>query len=197
MRQNISKLFKTEPIKGNFAHFYHIDIEDAEFILKLRTEERKDNYLMSTDKNLEKQKEYLISSRKKFLLEEEIYFKIYDLAKNKFSGFVRLTEIQSETNFGWESAVLDKSSSPNLFIDVMLMIYRIGFDFLGRDLCGPWKVKKGFQKMMKIHEIIGMVDIINENEDHYEISVQKEKYREKIDYYLARGLGSIQNLNIQ
>ena len=26
------------------------------------------------------------------------------------------------------------------------MIYRIGFDFLGRDLCGPWKVKKGFQK---------------------------------------------------
>ena len=189
-----SHLFKVSPIKGKFTHLYHVNINDADYILKLRTEEREDNHLMLTQNSIEKQKEYLTNYKKRFELQEEIYFKVFDVAKNQFKGFVRLTEIQSKTSFGWESAVLEKSSSPNLFIDLMLMIFNIGFDYLDRDVCGPWKVKKGFKKMMKIHEIIGMTEILNENEDFYELIVRKNKYKEKANYFKRKNLGIIENL---
>jgi len=74
------------------------------------------------------------------------------------------------------------------------MIFNIGFDYLDRDVCGPWKVKKGFKKMMKIHEIIGMTEILNENEDFYELIVRKNKYKEKANYFKRKNLGIIENL---
>jgi len=190
----ISHLFKVSPIKGEFTHLHHVDINDADYILKLRTEDREDNHLMSTENSLQKQKEYLTFYKKRFELQEEIYFKVFDVAKKQFLGFVRLTEIQSKTSFGWESAILDKSSSPNLFIDLMLMIFKIGFDYLDRDICGPWKVKKEFKKMMKIHEIIGMAEILTENEDFYAVIVRKDRYKEKANYFKRKNLGIIKNL---
>lgn len=190
----ISHLFKTFPIKGKFTHLYHVDINDANLILKLRTEERDDNHLMSTEKSLHRQKEYLVNYKKKFELQEEIYYKVYDVQKKQFLGFVRLTRIQSKDSFSWESAVLDKSSSPNLFLDLMLMIFKIGFDYLDRDVCGPWKVKKQFKKMMRIHEIVGMTETIMESEDFYEVLVKKENYKRKIDGFNRKNLGIITNL---
>ena len=195
MNKRITELFNISPIKGNFAHFYHVDVNDSEYILKLRLEERNDNFLLSTDDSLEKQIEYFHAYKKKFDLQEEIYFKIFDVTRNEFSGFVRLTKIKSKTDFNWESAVLDKKSSPNLFIDLMLMIYRIGFDFLERETCGPWKVKKEFKKMMKIHTIIGMTEIYDEDDEFYYIQVKKDKYQQKIDYFSRKKIGNILNLN--
>ena len=191
MNKLINDLFQTVPIKGNFVHLYHVGKEDAEFILKLRTEDRKDNFLMKTDNNLESQQDYINKYLEKFKQQEEIYFKIFDVKKGQFSGVVRLTDIQSSKYFGWESAVLDKSSSPNLFIDLMLIIYKVGFDILARETCGPWKVKKEFKKMMKIHKIIGMTEVLKEDNNFYELIVKKENYTQKIDYYNKRGLGCI------
>lgn len=191
MNKLINDLFQKVPIKGNFVHLYHVGIEDAEFILKLRTEDRKDNFLMKTDNNLESQQDYINNYLKNFKQQEEIYYKIFDVKKGQFSGVVRLTNIQSSKDFGWESAVLDKSSSPNLFIDLMLIIYKVGFDILAREKCGPWKVKKEFKKMMKIHEIIGMTEVLKEDNNFYELIVKKENYTQKIDYYNKRGLGCI------
>lgn len=192
----ISHLFKTFPIKGKFTHLYHVDINDANLILKLRTEERDDNHLMSTEKSLHKQKEYLVNYKKRFELQEEIYYKVYDVQKKQFLGFVRLTRIQSKDSFSWESAVLDKSSSPNLFLDLMLVIFKIGFDYLDRDVCGPWKVKKQFKKMMRIHEIVGMTETIMESEDFYEVLVKKENYKSKIDGFNRKNIGIITNLRL-
>lgn len=190
----INHLFKVTPIKGEFTHLYHVDINDAEDILKLRTEEREDNHLMPTENSLQNQKEYLTIYKKRFDLQEEIYFKVFDVVKKQFLGFVRLTEIQSKNSFGWESVVLDKTSSPNLFVDLMLMIFKIGFDYLERDICGPWKVSKEFKKMMKIHEFIGMTEIMTENENFYELIVRKERYLERANYFKRKNLGLIKNL---
>ena len=194
MNDKLSYLFKMNPIKGTFSHFYHVDINDAEEILRLRTEDRKDNHLMPTTNSLLEQKEYLKRYQKKFEMREEIYFKILDVNKQKFMGFVRLTNIQSKENFSWESAVLDKSSSPNLFIDLMLIIYKIGFEYFEREICGPWKVDKKFKKMMKIHSIIGMTEIIKEDDIFYELVVKKSSYLKKVSYYNKRGLGNIFNI---
>ena len=194
MNKIISKLFDTNPIKGNFAHLYHIDVNDSEYILKLRLEERDDNFLMPTESSLEKQKEYYYHYKKKFDCKEEIYFKIYDVSRKEFSGFVRLTNISSETYFNWESAILDKKSSPNLFLDIMLMIYRIGFNFLDREICGPWKVKKDFKKMMKIHSLIGMYEHVSEDENFFNIQVKKDNYLMRNDYFSKKNLGNLLNL---
>jgi hypothetical protein len=196
MNKVISKLFNTNPIKGNFVHLYHIDVNDSEKILKLRLEERDDNFLMATDDNLERQIEYYHNYKTKFDRKEEIYFKIFDVSRNDFSGFVRLTNINSKIDFNWESAILDKKSSPNLFLDLMLIIYSIGFNVLGREVCGPWRVKKDFKKMMKIHALVGMVEIAYEDEEFYYVQVKKRTYEQKIKYFSKKHLGTLLNLEI-
>ena len=196
MNKVISKLFNTNPIKGNFVHLYHIDVNDSEKILKLRLEERDDNFLMSTDDNLERQIEYYHNYKTKFDRKEEIYFKIFDVSRNDFSGFVRLTNINSKIDFNWESAILDKKSSPNLFLDLMLIIYSIGFDVLGREVCGPWRVRKNFKKMMKIHALVGMFEIAYEDEEFYYVQVKKRMYEQKIKYFSKKYLGTLLNLEI-
>ena len=197
MDKLISKLFNTNPIKGNFAHLYHIDVNDSEDILKLRLEKRDDNFLMPTDDSIEKQIEYYHTYKKKFDQKEEIYFKIFDVTRNEFSGFVRLTNINSKVDFNWESAILNKDSTPNLFLETMLMIFKIGFDFLGRDACGPWRVKKDFKKMMKIHSLVGMTEIAFEDEEFYHVQVRNQNYQQKINYYTKKNIGTLLNLNTQ
>ena len=161
----INKLFETKIIKGEYAHLHQIKIQDASLIYKLRFR-KKNNYLHKTSGNIEDQKKYLKAYFKKFEKQEEIYYKVFDVKKSNFMGVLRLTELNSKTVFNWESAVFDEESSPNLFIDSMLMVYRIGFEYLERDQCGPWKVKKDFDSMMKIHDLIKMAKSIKIGRAH-------------------------------
>lgn len=179
----MDKLFKTKIIKGEFAHFHHISMEDASLIYKLRSR-KKNNYLHETSGNIEDQKKYLKSYFKRFEKREEIYFKVFDVKKSNFMGVLRLTELNSESVFNWESAVFDEESSPNLFIDSMLMIYRIGFEYLKKNQCGPWKVKKDFDNMMKIHKIIKMAKSLSSDEKYFHVAVKKKDYFDNIDRFL-------------
>ena len=106
----------------------------------------------------------------------QIYYKVYDLKENTFIGVFRLTGLNNDLIFNWESAVFKKKCTPNIFLDTMLMTYRIGFEFLKRKECGPWKVKKNNSRMMKLHSIMGMVKIIEEDDKYYFVSVKKEDY---------------------
>jgi len=81
-----SHLFKVSPIKGKFTHLYHVNINDADYILKLRTEEREDNHLMLTQNSIEKQKEYLTNYKKDLNFKKKYILKYLMLLKINLKG---------------------------------------------------------------------------------------------------------------
>lgn len=189
----IDKLFSTNPVEGNFCSFYHVDINDAEFIYKLRTT-RKDSFLKPTSGGVGDQKKYLEGYLQRFNNREEIYYKLYDPKLQKFVGILRLTEIDQDNVFNWQSFVVIEDSSPNVPIDAMLMVYRMGFNYLNRQICGPWEVDKQFIKMIKIHKILDMAKIVSEKDKYYLFSVEHQNYEKNIGKFLKMGYGKLGGL---
>lgn len=189
----INHLFNTNPIKGNFCQLHHININDAEFIYNIRTN-RNNNYLRAVSGTIDNQKKYLEDYFKRFAAKKEIYYKIFDTKTQKFSGVLRLTEIDNDIVFNWQSFIVFETTSPNASIDAMLMIYRIGFEFLNREICGPWVVDKNFIKMIKIHEFIKMAKIVGEDGIYHLFTVKKTDYQSNINRFLKMGYGGLAGL---
>ncbi len=189
----IEHLFAANPIKGNFCQLHHVTLEDAEMIYDLRTN-RKGSYLKPMQGNLDDQKEYLESYFGRFQRREEIYYKIFDVKAEKFCGILRITELQNEKVFNWQSFIVSETTSPNASIDAMLMVYRIGFEFLNRDSCGPWVVDKNFLKMIKIHDLIKMAKIVGGDEQYHYFAVQKADYESNINRFLKMSYGGLKGL---
>ena len=189
----IEKLFNETVIKGRFCQLHHINLDDADLIYDLRTK-RKDSFLKKTSGTVEDQKKYLESYFKRFSAKEEIYYKVLDVITQKFCGILRLTEINDNLVFNWQSFVVSEDASPNVPLDAMLMIYRTGFEVLGREECGPWEVDKKFVKMMKIHNFMKMAKIVDENDKYYFVAVKKIDYENNINKFIKMGYGGLEGL---
>ena len=186
------KLFAANPIETHYCELHHVEVSDAEFIYNLR-KFRKDNFLKETKGEVSDQEEYIKKYFNLFNDRKEIYYKVFDKKEKEYCGILRLTEIDNGDVFNWQSAIFKEDTSPNIFIDVMLLIYSLGFDYLEKETCGPWEVKKEFAKMMKIHKMLGMAKAVNENETYYLVAVKKKDYLEKIDKYKKMNFGLLKN----
>ncbi len=189
----LNQLFSTNPIKGNFCELHHIRMVDAELIYDLRTK-RKDSFLKTTLGTVDDQKKYLEKYFERFAKKEEIYYKIFDRKTQKFLGILRLTELNDKKVFNWQSFVVSELASPNMPLDAMLMVYRIGFEFLNRKICGQWEVDRDFSKMIKIHSFIKMAKIVDENEKYFLYSVQDSDYFANASKFLKMGYGGLEGL---
>lgn len=194
MNQNIKKLFNTNAIIGEFCSLIQVEESDAEFICNLRNEKRDDNFLKKTSNNVGAQIDYIRNYKKRFNDFEEIYFKILDNKDNKPCGLVRLTEILNNEIFNWQSFVVTKNSSPNIAIDSMFMIYRIGFEFLNKKVCGPWNVDKNFTKMIKIHDFIKIAKMLDSNEKYFLFSANINDYKNNIERFKKMNYAKLTNL---
>lgn len=192
----IESLFNAKIITGNFCHLHQIKLQDAELIFDLRTKRSKDNYLKITNGDVSDQKKYLEKYLERFNNHEEIYYKIFDIKNKQFSGVVRITELNKTLVFNWQSLVVFEFVNPNIVIDAILMIYRIGFDFLNRNICGKWEVDKNFIKMIKINKIMNMAKIVGENEKYFLFEVKKFDFVENYPRYKKMGFGFLGNLLI-
>ncbi len=193
-REKIEKLFAANPIKGAFCELHHVDVNDAQLIYDLRTN-RKDSFLKATGGTAQDQKKYIEGYLQRFKNREEIYYKILDLKTQKFSGILRITELNDEKVFNWQSFVVSETTSPNVPIDAMLMVYRIGFEFLERETCGPWLVDKEFIKMIKIHDFIKMAKIVGEEGEKYHLfAVKKSDYEQNITRFMKMSYAKLGGL---
>ena len=165
-------------------------IEDASLISSLRARQT-DNFLRNTSGGIDDQVKYLKSYAHRNLLNQEIYYKLWDKQKDIFNGVVRLTELQEKKKFNWESLVFADDCSPMAPIDVMITIYKLGFMFLERSKCGPWDVDKRHEKMMKIHEFCNMYCLEGEDDDYFHVAVKKKDYLSEIKRFEKLGLGNI------
>jgi len=188
----IDQIFKTIPIKGKYCHLYPVEVEDAKLIFDLRTE--RGEHLKKIGATVEDQKMYLQKYLVKYEAQEEIYFKMWDWKVKKFVGVTRFTELDNRNKFGFESGVMRTDSAPNIYIDAMFIIMKIGFDFLNKKYSGPWLVDSKNERMIKFHLAIGIAKLLEKNNDYHVFHASRDDYYKKVAKFEKLGFGKITNL---
>lgn len=186
--QFLNTIFETNHVV--FEPINPSSLSDAQLILDLRSRES-NNFLRKSSGDINSQIQYLKTYHKRNKLNYEIYYKLKDKTREEFNGVVRITELNNVNFFNWESLVFSEDCSPMAPIDVMISVYKIGFELLKRSQCGPWDVDKRHKKMMKIHDFCNMYSILSEDENYYHVAVLKKKYLSQISRFEKLGLGNI------
>jgi hypothetical protein len=170
--------------------FEQVKETDATFIYNLRNNHQA-SFLRKSDGNALDQKKYLINYEQKFKNGEEIYYKVRNRVNSNVEAVVRLTELKNFPIFNWESLISVEGSDPTTPIEVMLTIYKIGFEILGCEQCGPWDVDKKHSTMQQIHKIVGMAEPISESDRYFKYAVFNSDYVAKIAKFNRMGFAQL------
>ena len=98
-------------IAGKNIQLRTAEIEDAEFVLEIRTNSEKTKYLSQVEKDLAKQQAWLRDYKRKEQNGDEFYFVIESKKSEKF-GFVRVYDLKPDS-FCWGSWVI-KDQAPTI-----------------------------------------------------------------------------------
>lgn len=177
-------------ISTNYISLDYVSINDSENIYSLR-KKHKNSVLKSLNGSLDDQKKYLSKYLVRFNNREEIYFSIKCLKTNDIFGYVRLTELNNDYKFSYESLILKETSPKFIALDSILTIYKIGFNFLNREVCGPWVVPLDGKRIINLHTKMNLINIIAETKKYYICQVLKEKYLSNINFFDRLGLGNL------
>jgi RimJ/RimL family protein N-acetyltransferase len=133
--------------------FRDANVNDAAFILKLRTDNQKSRYLSTTDAGLEKQKSWLNQYASQ---NDQAYF-IIETLEGEPLGTVRLYDAQGNS-FCWGSWILKEGAPKIAGIESALMVYAYALDYLKFE-AAHFDVRKGNETVWRFHERFGALKI--------------------------------------
>tara|TARA_B100000780_G_scaffold41021_1_gene25505 strand:+ start:4885 stop:5487 length:603 start_codon:yes stop_codon:yes gene_type:complete len=165
-------------------------IEDAKLIVEIRSRTKGSFLNVSSEDPLE-QINFLQSYHFRNIFFDEIYFKVFDKAKNEFNGLVRITELKDGCDFNWQSFVCKPDCSPQLAIDVMLSVYQIGFEFFNKNLCGSFAVDQRAKHTKKLHKLFGMAEMVKEDIKYEWYEIRRSNYDKKKEFFQKLGYGLV------
>lgn len=165
----MAKIISAEALKGKFVNLREVTTDDAEFILKLRCDEKKSKFLHKTEYNVEKQVDYIKSYLKK---DDEWYF-IVENKNHKPLGTVRIYDVKGKQYTGGSWLMVDEAS-PSEVLEGSLLLRNYAFNVLGfeKDF---YDVRKGNKKVVRYHKICG-AKIVDENDIDYFFELTKETF---------------------
>lgn len=168
---------KALKVRGKSLVFRNAGVEDAAFILSLRTDEERSRYLSHTSPDVRAQQEWLATYA---VASDQAYFIIESLDGTPL-GTVRLYDPKADS-FCWGSWILKRERPSWAAMESALMVYSYAVDHLG--FCrAHFDVRKGNEKVWMFHERFGAVRVAeNELDYFYELSLDAiraslEKYR--------------------
>jgi RimJ/RimL family protein N-acetyltransferase len=136
---------KAAEVRGKTLVFRDARIDDAEFILSLRTDEKKSRYLNATSLDIDMQRAWLASYSSK---NDQVYFIIE--YQNEAIGTVRLYDAR-ENSFCWGSWILKDGRPSHAAMESALMVYAYAVDCLGFQ-AAHFDVRKGNERVWQFHE---------------------------------------------
>ena len=151
---------KARRITGKSLVFRDACVDDAEFILSLRTDERKSRHLSSTSPELSRQIEWLNNYAGQG---GQAYFVIETLGGERL-GTVRLYDAQGDS-FCWGSWIIKDGAPGNAAIESALMVYAYAIEHLGFEQA-HFEVRKGNESVWRFHERFGAVRFGETDEDY-------------------------------
>ena len=105
--------------------------DDAEMILKLRTDPKLNKFLSKTDSSIEKQKEWIREYKKRELKGEDYYFSIKLISNNDILGYIRVYNINKGTKTcEWGSWIMKDEKPISSALESVALIYDFIFNTL-------------------------------------------------------------------
>lgn len=169
-------LVKPARVLGKNIVLRDATVDDAEFIVGLRTDPVKGQYLSKTSSDVAAQRAWLLAYAGD---DSQVYFIIEDHAGTRH-GTVRLYDPQGDS-FSWGSWILADNRPSGFAVESALMVYRYALS-LGFT-ASHFSVRVANESVWKFHERFGAVRTREEGEDYfYAISREAmetsfEKYR--------------------
>jgi RimJ/RimL family protein N-acetyltransferase len=174
------RLQKVAHVVGKTLNFRNATVDDAAFILSLRTDAEKSRYLSTVNGELAQQEAWLACYA---TTDDQAYFIIE--YQGKPIGTVRLYDPQGES-FCWGSWILHSSSPCQAAIESALMVYAYAVDHLGFK-ASHFDVRKGNERVWQFHERFG-AHRTSENEfdyfyniDNKAIAASKRRYQRYLE----------------
>lgn len=184
-------LFNSDLILStNHLILEHVSITDAQNIYELRMQHN-GSVLKKISNGVEQQKKYLKDYLCRFDNRTEIYYSIKSLDRKENYGYVRLTELNHDFKFSYESLILKENAPKNISLDVIISIYKLGFNVINREVCGPWAVPIEGERVIKLHSAMKMIDILSKNDKYFICIVLREKFLKNVKFFEKFGLGAI------
>ncbi|MBU1689241.1 MAG: GNAT family N-acetyltransferase [Gammaproteobacteria bacterium] len=167
-------------VLGKSIFFREVMIEDAEFIIKLRTDPEKSRHISVTSGDIEKQKGFIASYLQS---QTEYYFVICDLNRRSI-GTIRIYDVR-DNSFCWGSWILADDAPRNAAIESALLIYDFAFFSLHYQK-SHFDVRKKNIKVVDFHKRFGAL-IVGEDDLNYYFEYDRATYlnlRPKYQRYL-------------
>lgn len=160
---DMNQLRKAARVVGKTLNFRDATVDDAAFILSLRTDSEKSRYLSAVSGELAEQVVWL---ERYAHTDNQAYFIIE--YQGKPIGTVRLYDPRGES-FCWGSWILHSSRPSHAAMESALMVYAYAVDHLGFK-AAHFEVRKGNERVWQFHERFGAVRTSEtELEYHYQI----------------------------
>lgn len=162
----------SEALIGKYVNLREVKIDDADFILKLRCDDKKSQFLHKTEYNLEKQQSYINHYLK---IQNEWYFIAED--KNGVRiGTYRIYDVQGDS-FCIGSWLMEDGVSAEQSFETDYLVRLYGFNILGFNKI-HFDVRKENKKVWRYHMSLGAKKT-GETELDYLWEVTKEDYLQR------------------
>lgn len=175
-------------LRGRTLVLRDAGVDDAAFILALRTDAEKSRYLSRVTGEVQSQIDWLRAYRQGG---GQAYFIIEDEAGQAL-GTVRLYDEQG-CSFCWGSWILSAQAPSHAAIESALMVYAYAIDVLGFS-SAHFQVSQGNERVWRFHERFGAVRVGADTEQddgqfHYVISAAAiQASRQRYQRYLPHGV---------
>lgn len=157
----------------------YVEETDAEFILKLRLDERYNQFLSEVKADLESQKSWIRAYKKDELNKKQFYF-IIERLDGTPCGTVRIYDFKKDS-FSWGSWILNEEKTRYSAIESALMVYDFGFNSLNFAK-SHFEVMKDNIRVVNFHKKFGAQEVSEDNENYY-FSITKEAVQKSYDKF--------------
>lgn len=172
----MSQIFKKiKKIYGNNLIFKNATVDDAQFILELRTNPRISRFLSKTSSKLSDQESWL---QKYESDDDQMYFIILNKSHEKI-GTVRLYD-KINDSFCWGSWILKEGVPSSSAIESSLMVYELALSMGFKK--AHFDVRKGNRSVWSFHERLGAVKI-GETGDDFLYTISNEAIKSSLKKY--------------
>ncbi|WP_178087292.1 GNAT family N-acetyltransferase [Pseudomonas sp. C27(2019)] len=150
---------KSKTIKMRF-----VEERDAEFILKLRLDEKYNQFLSSVSPDLQAQKDWIKKYKHEEHARQQFYF-IIERLDGTPCGTVRVYDL-TEDSFCWGSWILNEDKTRFAAIESAFLVYKFGFEELSYKK-SHFDVMKGNERVISFHKKMGAVETGEDEQNYY------------------------------
>lgn len=156
--------------KSRTIRIRFVEESDAEFILKLRLDEKYNNFLSGVNPDVLAQKEWIKRYKNDEVEKKQFYF-IIERNDGVPCGTVRIYDIKDES-FCWGSWILNEDKTRYSALESAFLVYQFGFNELGLKK-SHFEVRKGNEKVISFHKKMGAIKIAEDELNEY-FNISKE-----------------------